>query len=91
MKKKLSTNDYEHLNKKVNATFLSIKAQNVSNKSVQRYMKNLKLGSDNPVQETSPYRDPASLERNYGRFDQSPQPNYPNFEPKKQGKELGNE
>lgn len=76
IKKRLSSNEHEKLNQTVNATFLSIKAQNVSNKSVQRYMKNLKYiqesgGKDS--RESSPYADAITKpEKNYSRYDQSP-------------------
>lgn len=97
MKRRLSSCDYEKLNQAANASFLRQKAQNVSNKSIQRYMKNFQMLQDKGAatqqsRETSPYQDTLQSQKrkNQERFDQSPQPNYPNFEPKKQASEAAN-
>lgn len=50
-----------------NQTLLSLNAEKVKNKSIQRYMETIK----------GKVKDGKTVDR----FDQSPQPNYPNFEP----------
>ena len=51
------------------------------------------VNNTNPqVRERSPYADALrpDSKKNQERFDQSPQPNYPNFEPKKQASQVQN-
>lgn len=54
-------------------TSLSLKAEQVQNKSVQKYMESLSLQTK------------INEGKTVDRFDQSPLPNYPNFEPVRKG------
>ena len=64
----LENKEYD-LNTLRGQTLLSINAEKVKNKSIQRYMDTIK----------GKVREGKTIDR----FDQSPQPNYPNFEPVK--------
>lgn len=76
---------------KANTTLLQLKAQRVHNNSVQRLMDDIFRKDAEKTQEIittavktgggqSRQGSKMRLDNNFNRYDQSPQPNYPNFE-----------